>query len=61
MKRSDCKTFTSGTVVIVNKAGVTTTIDYSTAGVTCPDGFNIKTPADKNGMGGMMRFIKWAK
>ena len=61
IKRSDCKTFTSGTVIIVNKAGVTTTIDYTTVGVNCPDGYNIKTPADKNGKGGMMRFIKWAK
>ena len=61
IKRSDCKTFTSGTVTIVNKAGVTTTITYTVAGQTCPDGFTIKTPGDKNGKGAMSRFIKFGK
>lgn len=59
IKRSNCKTFTSGTVVIVNKAGVTTTIDYGTAGVDCPDGFTIRSHGDKNGKGIIVRFIKF--
>lgn len=58
MKHSDCKTFSSGIVTIVNKAGVITTIDYGT-GVTCPDGFTIKTHGDKNGKGIITRFIKF--
>ena len=61
IKRSDCKTFTSGTVVIVNKAGVTTTINYGTASVTCPDGYTVKTPGDKDGKGIVNTFIKFGK
>lgn len=61
IKRSDCKTFTAGTVTIVNKAGVTSSIDYTVAGQTCPDGFTIMTPGDKNGKGAISRFIKFGK
>ena len=61
IKRSDCKTFTSGTVTNVNKAGITTTINYTVAGQTCPDGFTIKTTGDKNVKNNMMRFIKFLK
>lgn len=60
IKRSDCKTFTSGTVTTVNKAGATTIVTYAVvAPQTCPDGFTVKTPSDKNGKGAITRFIRF--
>jgi len=61
IKWSDCKTFTSGTVTLVAKTGITTTVNYLVAGQHCPDGFTVTTPPDKNGKGGVMRFIKFGK
>jgi hypothetical protein len=59
IKRSDCKTFTSGTVTTVDKANVTTTVTYSVvAPATCPDGFTITVPA-KNGKSAFQTFIKF--
>jgi len=59
IKRSDCKTFTSGTVTTVNKANVTTTVTYAVVTpATCPDGFTVTIPP-KNGKGEMHWFIKF--
>lgn len=57
-KPAACKTPTAGTVVVVNKAGVSTTIDYGT-GTDCKTGVTIKFPGDKNGKGALSRFIKF--